>query len=158
MAEAASLNSVVATVIVLRTLIVVWGLFPIVVMASPFLAGVALFVINILTSGYGFISIVGTVSFTLAARAFIASYAPSPKHRDDAFQKSALALPLVSFGTFQAMLRLVLVPFSSALGFNHLLRMSPSIPYLEALRIAISMFFFGLTIVIRYVGPVSVSE
>jgi hypothetical protein len=158
MVETASLNTVVATVIVLRTLVVVWGLFPIVVMASPFLAGLLLFVLNTLTSGYGFISIMGTITFTLAVRAFIASYAPSPKHRDDAFRKSALVLPVLSFVAFQAMLQLVLVPVSTALGFNHLLRMYPSIPYVEALRIAISMFFLGLAIVIRYIGPVSVSE
>lgn len=156
--EAASLNSVVATVIVLRTLIVVWGLVPIVVMVSPFLAGLLLFLLNTFTSGYGFISIIGTVTCTLAARAFIAAYAPSPKHRDDAFRKSALVLPILSFVAFQAMLQLALVPMSSALGFNHLLRMYPSIPYAEALRIAISMVFFGLAIVIRYIGPVSVSE
>jgi hypothetical protein len=158
MVEAVSLNSVVGTVIVLRTLIVVAGLFPIVVMASPFVAGLALSIINTITSGYGFISILGTVAFTLALRAFIAFYAPSPKHRDDAFQKSALALPLLSFGAFQAILQLLLIPLSSALGFNHLLRMSPSIPYVGAQRMAISMLFFGLTIVVRYLGPVSVSE
>ena len=158
MVEASSLNSVVATVIVLRTLIVVAGLFPLVVMASPFVAGLVLSTINTLTSGYGCISILGTVMFTLALRAFIAYYAPSPKHRDDAFQKSALVLPLLSFGAFQAVLQLLFVPLSSALGFNHLLRMAPSIPYFGAIRIAISMFFFGLTIIIRYMGPVSVSE
>lgn len=159
MVEAASsLNNIVATVILLRTLIVVTALFPLVVMASPFVAGLALSVINTLTSGYGFISILGTVTFTLALRSLIAYYAPSPKHRDEAFQKSALVLPVLSFGAFQAILQLLFVPLSSALGYNDLLKMSPSIPYVGALRIAISMFLFGLTIAIRYIGPVSVSE
>lgn len=158
MTGVSSLNNVVATIFVLRTLIVTGGLFPLVVMASPFVVGILLSILNTITRGYGFFSILGTMAVTLAGRAFIAAYAPTSKHRDEAFRKSSVVLPLLAFGTFQAMLHLILVPLSIATGVRPFLMSTPSIPYADAFRVSISMFLLSLTIVLRYIGVVSVSK
>jgi hypothetical protein len=152
------LNEVLASIFVLRTLVVVWVLPAFLVGVLPFVVGAYLTVLDYLTNGYGVLSTVGAVLLTLAGRAFIAAYAPSKKHRDDAFRKSIVVLPVLAFATFQFVMHFILVPLSSAFGFKDTLTVTPQIPYLVTVKIAVSLLVLGLTIMLRYVGKVSVGK
>jgi hypothetical protein len=154
----APINEVVASIFVLRTLIVVWGLPPLLLFVSPFVVGAYLSVLDYLTNGYGVLSTVGAILLTLGGRACIAKYAPSKKHRDNAFRKSAVVLPALSFGIFQFITHFILVPLSAAFGFKDALTVTPKIPYWDTVKIAISLLILGCTVMGRYVGKASVGK
>jgi hypothetical protein len=142
----------------LRTLLVVVGLFPVLIMTSPFVAGMILGVFNVLTFGYGFISIGGMVGLTLVGRGIIAHHAPSQKHRDEAYEKCSVVLPMLSFACIQALLHFIVIPLFNSMGTLHYLKYSPSLPYYGAIKIGIGMLFLGIIVVIRYMGPFAISK
>lgn len=156
---ASSLNDVLSTILIIRTLVVVC-LFPTaVIFASPFLVGLASYILNQITFGYDLVSIAGTIAMTFAGRTFISIYAPSIKHRDDAFRKSSVALPALAFAFFQVLLHFVLLPLSSAAGMKHYLTSkTPSLPYFYTFQVSVSAFLLGFSIVIRYFGLASISK
>lgn len=154
------LNEVLASIFVLRTLVVVWGLPPLLVCVSPFAIGTAFKVLDYITNGYGFLSTAGTMALTFFGQAFIAAYAPSKRHRDDAFRKSLVVLPVLSFLVFQVLLHFFMVPLSAAFGFKDILTVAvtPYIPYVDTIKVGISMFILGSTVMLRFIGHISVGK
>jgi hypothetical protein len=142
----------------LRTLVVVVGLFPIVITVSPFVAGTILFITNLFTFGFGFISIGGMIALTLVGRDVIARHAPSPKHRDEAIEKCSVVLPLLSFAIFQTFLQFIGIPLFHSMGLLHYLKFTPTLPYSGATRLGIVMLFLGIIVAIRYMGPFAISK
>lgn len=151
-----SLVEVVAAFMTFRRLFVVWGMAPLLVAVAPLIAGLCLSLFDIVSSGSGFLSLALTGAITLVGRNVIAMYAPSVKQRDDALSDSRVALPLVSFFCSRTIISYVLAPFAKFVGYEHLLKFSPRLPYLTAFCLSGCMLLLGAAVLCRFVGPISV--
>jgi hypothetical protein len=153
-----SLSQCVATVVTFRRLLVVCGIVPLVVAASPLFVGVYLVIMDFLTSGFGFLSTVMVVAITILGRCAINIYAPNAKQRDDALSRSRVSLPLAGFVMGRILIFYVLYPVASWFGLDGMLKLSPKLPYMTALRLSACMLLLGASILARFVGPVSVGK
>ena len=153
-----SLSQCVATVVTFRRLLVVCGIVPLVVAASPLVAGVYLAIMDLITSGFGFLSTVVAVGITILGRCTITTYAPTTKQRDDALAHSRASLPLAGFALGRILIFYVLHPLASWFGLDEVLVFSPKLPYMTAFRLSACTLLLGVAILARFVGPVSVGK
>jgi hypothetical protein len=153
-----TLAEVVATLLTFRRLLVIWGIVPLIVAASPFVAGLYLVVMNFVTSGSGFLSTLLTTGVTLIGRHAIIIYAPSWKQRDDALSDSQMLLPLAAFVFSRVIISGILSPIATWLGFQGVILFSPKPPYTSSLLLAAWMLLLGAAVLFRFVGPVSVGK
>jgi hypothetical protein len=153
-----TLAKVVATLMTFRRLLVIWGIVPLIVAASPFVAGLYLVVVNFVTSGSGFLSTLVAIGVTLIGRHAITTYAPSPKQCDDAFSDSRILLPLAGFVCSRVIISSILSPIANWLGFHSVILFSPKPPYTSSLLLAACMLLLGAAVLIRFIGPVSVGK
>lgn len=153
-----TLEHCVAFVVTMRRLLVVVFIVPLVCAFSPVIFGIYLSLLDILMSGFGFLSTIMAVCVTVLGRAAINVYAPSPKKRQDALAKSRVSLPLVGFILGRITISYLLYPLSTWLGLDGMLKYSPELPYMNALRLSACMLLLGVVILARFVGPVSVGK
>jgi hypothetical protein len=149
-AVASSLGQVIAITMTYRSLLVVWGVLPLVTVASPLVLNMAYFLLNRATSGHAILSIILTTSTTALIRRWILRSAPTEKDGQDAAAKTKW-LPFVMFLVNTALLR----GFGAMFG-KTFLTWSPRIPLSVALRLSFGMLILGLAVMARYIGPNSV--
>jgi len=153
-----TLSQCVATVVTFRRLLVVCGILPLAVAALPLVVGVYIKVMDLITSGFGFLCTIMACWFTILGRCAISLYAPSAKNRDDALAKSRVSLPLGGFMVGRILIRYVLDPVATWSGLDDMLMYSPKLAYIPALRLSACMLLLGAVVLARFVGPVSVGK
>lgn len=147
-----------ATVVTFRRLLVVLGLIPVVVAASPVVLGLYLFIINFITAGFGFILTIVAFTFVLLGRFAIFLFAPDAKQREDALAKSRISLPLASLLLGWILIHYILNPIAAWMGLSDALMFSPNLPYVTALQLSSCMLLLGGAVFARFVGPISIGE
>lgn len=148
----------VATVVTLKRLIVVVGIVPLVVAASPLVLGVYLAAINFITSGFGFLLTIVALFFVILGRFAISFCAPTTQQRDDALSKSRVSLPLASLLLGWILIHYVLDPVAALMGLSDVLMFSPKLPYTVNLQLSACMLLLGGAVFARFVGPISVGK
>ena len=153
-----TLSQCVATIITFRRLLVVCGIVPLLVAASPFVVGAYLAIMDMVTAGFGFLSTVMAVFFTVLGRCAISTYAPTAQKRDDALSKSRVSLPLAGFVVGSILISYFLQPIGKWFRLDGMLMSSPKLPYMAALRLSACMLLLGAVVLARFVGPISVGK
>lgn len=153
-----TLAQIIAVVVILRRLLVVWGVPPLVVALSPLTVSMWLYGIDRLTAGYGVLSTAIVVLLTAAGRSIIRAHAPSSKDADEAIYKVRFILPFLSFVLVRMLVFTLIAPTTDALGLDDFLRLTPTFDIIAILRITAAMTILGLAVVSRYVGPFAVGK
>jgi len=135
---------------------VVWGLLPALTVLSPLVVWSLVTVLNHTTHGHGVLTATGSLALTAWARSMIISYAPSTQAKNDALYQSRWIIPLISFILSRQICVKLLEPVFEKIGMTELLRFTPWVPYMIALRLAGSMALLGLAVIMRFIGPCSI--
>mmetsp|Transcript_32316 Transcript_32316/g.47796 ORF Transcript_32316/g.47796 Transcript_32316/m.47796 type:complete len:685 (+) Transcript_32316:1595-3649(+) len=151
-----SVNNVVAIIYIVRILFLVWILPPVLVIVCPFVVHLIFSIVDLFSNGFGALLILCTITFTLGGKVIISAYSPSARQREDALRKSSVALPVLSFIGSRLLLWFLLIPVSVSLGIDNFLKVRLQLPYMKLLSMSTAMVILGLSVVFRYVGPMSV--
>ena len=155
---APTLAQIVAMIDAWRRLMVVWGLLPALTVLSPLVVWSLVTVLNHTTHGHGVLTATGSLALTAWARSMIISYAPSTQAKNDALYQSRWIIPLISFILSRQICVKLLEPVFEKIGMTELLRFTPWVPYMIALRLAGSMALLGLAVIMRFIGPCSIGK
>jgi len=155
--QSPTLSQVAALTFTYRRIVLVWGAGPVTMSLVPLVLSCALFILNILTGGYGLLAIVMSSVLTLGAYDLIYRLATSKESLEKSLAANEIRLPAFLFIISCILARFVLGPFGTMMGLS--LKWSPGmISFGTALRRALAMFLLGLAVVAQYIGPKSISK
>ena len=157
--SAPALSQVVAMAYTYRRIVIVWGVGPLIALFLPFVNALLRLILNGLTSGYGMLSIMLTVLCTTASYRLIQNLpsASSRKEIEEGLAKNEFRLPIVIFMASSTFSRYVLGPLIDWIGLP-LGGLPQLISFASGLRISMAMLLLGLSVVLRYVFPKSISK
>ena len=150
-----------------RASLAVLVLTPILLLVIPPVLFVFLTALDFLTNGFSGFAIVFTLGFTVAGYGLIFKLSPTPQKAEEAFHRNEISLPLLMAAISILLTSQIVAPilrhFSSSVAgsflsallrsFNYDLTLTSPIPQW---KLAISTFLLGISVVARYVGPLSI--
>ena len=149
-------DTVVAMGVVYKRVLFNALLVPTILAVTPIALNLAYMIFDRLTSNQTILTFGLTYLSTHLIQNMIRNTAPTSKDAGEALAKTEFWLPLIMFVAMSITATFVLYPLGERLGINNVLTWSPSVTFSSAFGLAVGTVLLELSIILRYVGPMSI--
>ena len=147
-----SSSTTTALMLTYRSIILVTLFWPMVILLLP------LFITLFRYIQHSVLLLFMTFLLSRMMRNFITKAAPTTEKAVESVEKSNPMIFSFAFGASFSFIRFIVIPLEGNLGLKYILTWTPSLTLPTAGRLACGVFFLGLNIVARYIGPQSVGK